>query len=76
MQALVPVTARVPNDALWKTLHSQSNEWEAAGILDIKSLGDCYAPGLIAAAVHAGHAYGRSVALEEAHLILREDSPL
>ena len=74
LQALIPVTARVPNDGLWQSLQDKKEQWQAAGISGIKSLGDCYAPGLIAAAVHAGHAYGRSVALDEAPQLMREDS--
>ena len=75
MSALIPVTARVPNDALWRALEARSNDWQSAGITRIKNLGDSYAPGLIAAAVHAGHAFGTSVA-RDAPPVLREDAKL
>ena len=76
MQALIPVTSRVPNDALWQSLQARADEWQAAGIANIKSLGDCYVPGLIAAAVHAGHAFGRTAGIDSVPLVKREDSPL
>ena len=44
---LVPVTSRVPNDALYHDL-------KALGV-DALRIGDCLAPGTVAAAVYSGH---------------------
>ena len=58
---LVPVTSRVPNDALWTNLKEHEADWDAAGIRAVTQIGDCYCPGTIAAAVHAGHDFARTV---------------
>ncbi len=56
---LVLVTSRKPRDALWRDLMQQKAHWQAAGITSITRIGDCLAPGLIAAAVYSGHEYAR-----------------
>ncbi len=69
---LVPVTARLPNDALWSALNAQSDQWGDAGIQTVTRIGDCNAPGLIAAATYAGHELGRTLDAPDTD-ILRED---
>ncbi|MDI7864243.1 NAD(P)-binding protein [Rhizobiaceae bacterium n13] len=56
---LVPVTARLPDEALWLELKARANECADAGIRSVTRLGDCLAPGLIAAATYSGHDYAR-----------------
>ncbi|MCV2892974.1 FAD-dependent oxidoreductase [Lentibacter sp. XHP0401] len=73
-ETLVSVTSRNPNDGLWLALKAREGEWAAAGLARVASIGDCHAPGLIAAAVYAGHKYAREMAGEEA--ALREDRML
>ncbi len=73
-KTLVSVTSRSPNDAVWRALSAREAEWADAGVESVKTIGDCHAPGLIAAAVYAGHSYGRE-ALELAK-VLREDRML
>lgn len=58
--ALVPVTARLPDETLWLDLKAREAEWADAGINTVSRLGDCLAPGLIAAAVYSGHQYART----------------
>src|SRR5690606_25077388 len=58
--ALVPVTARLPDETLWLALKAREDEWADAGIRSVTRLGDCLAPGLIAAAVYSGHQYART----------------
>jgi dimethylamine/trimethylamine dehydrogenase len=53
----VLVTARRPVDDLFHAL-------DAAGIAAVRA-GDCYAPGTIAAAVHAGRKYAEGFGLPE-----------
>jgi len=72
--AIVPVTARLPNDALWQAIIALENDWAAANVRSVQRIGDCYAPALIANAVHSGHAYGRAVGLEEELRVRREDN--
>ena len=48
--AVVMVTSREPNDALYHSL---------AGRVDITRIGDCLAPGTIATSVYSGHQYAR-----------------
>ncbi|KRS12661.1 NADH:flavin oxidoreductase [Roseovarius atlanticus] len=58
---LVPLTSRVPNDALWSNLKEHEADWDAAGVTAVTRIGDCYCPSTIAAAVHAGHEFARTV---------------
>lgn len=73
-ETLVSVTSRSPCDALWQDLSSRKAEWMDAGVSHVKTIGDCHAPGLIAAAVYAGHAYAREAMGEGP--VLREDRML
>jgi len=50
--SVVMVTSREPTDSLYH---------ELAERIDIERIGDCRAPGLIAAAVYAGHLYAREM---------------
>lgn len=58
--AIVSVTARVPNDVLHAELLARESEWAAAGVKTAQCIGDALAPGLIAHAVYAGHRYAQS----------------
>ncbi len=60
-QSLVLVTARLPDDTLYHELASDSEALEAGGIQTITRIGDCLAPGTIAAAVYSGHRYAREL---------------
>ncbi|MEM9518881.1 MAG: FAD-dependent oxidoreductase [Actinomycetota bacterium] len=55
--SVVMVTARTPNDDLWRSLH---------GELDIVRVGDCLAPGTVATSVYSGHNYARQLQVETA----------
>ena len=57
--AVVSVTARVPNDALFAELELRQSEWAGAGVKTVQCIGDALAPGLIAHAVYAGHRYAQ-----------------
>lgn len=57
--ALVPVTMRLPNDALFQELIQDPKKLESAGIKSVRRIGDCYGPATIAAAVYEGHRYAR-----------------
>jgi dimethylamine/trimethylamine dehydrogenase len=57
--ALVMVTARQPNDRLYRALETQWQEDSAIGIRSVTRIGDCEAPALIAASVYAGHRFAR-----------------
>ena len=61
---VVPVTMRDPEDALYRTLRGDPAALEAAGIRSLAAIGDCLAPGLIAAAVWGGHRYARELDAE------------
>ena len=71
--ALVLVTARLPNDSLFyetQTLVQTKN----TTIKSIQRIGDCLAPGIIATAVYAGHKYARELEEPESyHLTVRRD---
>jgi dimethylamine/trimethylamine dehydrogenase len=57
--SVVTITSRLPNDELYEALSAQPDALTAAGIVSVNAIGDCLAPGTIAAAVYAGHRYGR-----------------
>ncbi len=59
--AVVTITARLPDDALYQALRAREAEWADAGIRDVACIGDALAPGLIAHAVYAGHRYAREL---------------
>jgi len=59
--AIVLVTAMVPNDALWTALAADKARWADAGLLSATRIGDALAPGIIASAVWSGHRYGRAL---------------
>ncbi len=57
--ALVLITARLPNDSLYFELLAEEDVMSAAGIKSVARIGDCLAPGIIASAVFSGHKYAR-----------------
>jgi dimethylamine/trimethylamine dehydrogenase len=60
-RSLVVVTARTANDELYRALTADADALAAAGIQTVRPIGDCFAPGPIAAAVFSGHAFAREL---------------
>jgi dimethylamine/trimethylamine dehydrogenase len=58
---LVPVTTRIPEDELWCALDAQRDKFLSRGGLSLQRIGDCQAPGIVAAAVYAGHKAAREL---------------
>jgi dimethylamine/trimethylamine dehydrogenase len=63
--SVVTITSRLPNDELYEALKVRPDALSAAGIVSVNAIGDCLAPGTIAAAVYAGHRYAREFDLPE-----------
>ncbi|MBI2254964.1 MAG: FAD-dependent oxidoreductase [Proteobacteria bacterium] len=61
VDAIVPVTARLPEEALYQSLIANPDALKDAGIKSVTRIGDCLAPGLIAYAVYSGHRYAREL---------------
>ena len=59
MDAVVMVTARLPNEQLGLELKARRAEWKNHGVVSVTSIGDCLAPATIAHAVYSGHRFGR-----------------
>lgn len=59
--SVVLVTARLPNEEVYKDLMAAPEELETAGIKSVTRIGDGLAPGTIAAAVYGGHRYARDL---------------
>ena len=57
--AVVMVTSRVPNDALYHGVMARREEWE--GLRSVKLIGDAAAPGPIAWATYAGRRYAEEM---------------
>jgi dimethylamine/trimethylamine dehydrogenase len=58
---VVMVTAREPNDNLWRALQDSGAAVANAGIKSVKRIGDCYGAGPIVTAVYQGHRYGQEI---------------
>jgi dimethylamine/trimethylamine dehydrogenase len=59
--AAVFVTARLPEDAVYRDLIDRRHAWAAAGLKTVRAVGDCLAPGTIAAAVWEGRRYAEEL---------------
>lgn len=57
--ALVAVTSRLANDALFRDLKADAAGRTKAGIKTLRAIGDCDAPGAILHAVYSGHKAAR-----------------
>ncbi len=61
MGTLIPLTSHVPSDSLYHALNARKAEWQVHNLRTVTRIGDCEAPSIIAAAVHAGHRYAREL---------------
>ncbi|WP_374602960.1 FAD-dependent oxidoreductase [Arenimonas sp.] len=59
--AVVSVTARIPDDALFQSLRRELADQTGRAAFSLHRIGDCEAPGLIAHAVYAGHALAQGL---------------
>ncbi len=59
--SLLLVTSREPNDGLLQTAKAEMDRLRQAGIRSLAGIGDCMAPGSVAAAVYEGHRYARDL---------------
>ena len=57
--SVVMVTSRTADDALYHALNASVTRLQDAGFKSVDCIGDCLAPGTIAAAVFGGHRYAR-----------------
>jgi dimethylamine/trimethylamine dehydrogenase len=64
--AVILVTARLPEDALAEDLHARRGDWAAAGLQSVRAVGDAWAPGTIATAVWDGRRYAEELDGESA----------
>jgi dimethylamine/trimethylamine dehydrogenase len=60
-EALVIVTMRSPDDALFQALEQKIEAGIETGPDSLKRIGDCEAPSIIAGAVYSGHRYAREL---------------
>jgi dimethylamine/trimethylamine dehydrogenase len=60
-ESIVLVTMQSPEDALYHELIARPDELGRAGIRKLVRIGDCLAPGTIAAAVYSGHRFAREL---------------
>jgi dimethylamine/trimethylamine dehydrogenase len=59
--SVVLVTSRAPDDWLYRALMDRSHEFADHGVIAVRRVGDCLAPGTIAAAVFSGHEFARNL---------------
>jgi len=60
-EALILVTARLPQDALAEEVERRAGEWGDAGLQSVRAIGDAWSPGTIAAAVWDGRRYAEEL---------------
>ena len=60
-KTVLMVTAKLPEDLLYHELTGDPDGLLGAGIKSVTRIGDCLAPGTIAAAVYSGHRYAREL---------------
>jgi dimethylamine/trimethylamine dehydrogenase len=65
--AVVMVTSRRPNDALYHALKSRPNDLKRAGIETVRLIGDAAAPGPIAWATYAGRRFAEELDTNDDH---------
>ena len=70
--SVVLVTARHPADEVYQALVQQPDALAEAGIKSLRRIGDCFAPGTIAAAVYSGHLAARGLDQKGYHDFQRE----
>jgi len=58
---VVMVASQQPNAELYTNLMAQRSQWQEAGIISVRVIGDAEAPGPIAWATYAGHRYAREL---------------
>ena len=59
--ALVLVTARLPLEQLALDLEARRAEWQDAGLVSVRTVGDAQAPGTVAAAVWDGRRFAEDL---------------
>ena len=59
--SLIVVGVRTGNDRLFQELNTDADRIANAGIISLRSIGDCRAPGTVAHAVYSGHECARTV---------------
>ena len=63
---LIMVTSRLSNDELYQDCVNNIQRLQDAGVTSVDRIGDCVAPGTIAAAVYSGHLWARQLGDERA----------
>ena len=63
--AVLMVSSRIENNAVYNELRLNKEDWADAGIKSVKLIGDANAPGPIAWATYAGHRYARELDEED-----------
>jgi len=63
VDAIVMVTARLSEDALYQSLLKRTDEWADHDVKSVRVIGDAEAPAPIAWATYAGHRYARELDL-------------
>jgi dimethylamine/trimethylamine dehydrogenase len=71
--ALIPVTARLPNDELFHALAARGDDFTDSGGLSFQRIGDCRMPGIIAMSVYDGHKAARELGEPPRQTDLRRD---
>ena len=66
---LIPVTSREPDESLYLHLLGDEAGRKKASIKTVQRIGDCVAPGPIAAAIFAGHKYGRDLGSNQTEVL-------
>ena len=59
--SVVLVTSRLPNEDLYLEFRDRRQQWEGAGLVSVRTVGDAFSPGSIAAAVWDGRRFAEEL---------------
>ncbi len=74
--SVVLVSARVPEDSLYRALASNADALSQAGIKSLSRIGDCNAPGAIVHAVYDGHRWAQALDADAGAPAVRRERPV
>lgn len=67
--SVVFVTSRLPNETLCLDLLDLRDEWESAGLISVRAVGDALSPGSIAAAVWDGRRFAEDLGRSDERVV-------
>lgn len=71
--AVVLVTSRLPNEELYLEIGDRREQWGSAGLVSVRTVGDAFSPGSIAAAVWDGRRFAEDLGRSDETAVFRRN---